>query len=172
MPGRIGGWMTNRGAWAARGYRIARWLWVRKHRMLALLVTTATGTVSGAEIHPQAKIGRGLGIMHGFGVVITADAEIGEHCTIMQGVTLGVRSGPGPDGRYGPKLGNRVFIGANAVLLGPITIGDDAKIGAGAVVLCDVPPGCTAVGNPARILPPKDQRTNSTSASSQSSAGG
>lgn len=91
-------------------------------------------------------------------MVIAADAEIGNNCIILHGVTLGVRSGPGPDGRYAPKLRHRVFVGANAVLLGPITIGDDAKIGAGAVVLQDVPAGWTAVGNPARLLPPQAER--------------
>jgi len=110
--------------------------------------------VTGIEIHPQARIGRGLAIMHGVGIVISADAVIGEECCIHQGVTVGGGgSTPGV-----PTLGSRVYIGANAVLLGPITIGNDAKVGAGAVVLCDVPAGYTAVGNPARVLPPKAKR--------------
>lgn len=149
------GWLTNSGAWAFRGYRISHWLWTRNRRGLATVVMALARLVSGAEIHPQAKIGRGFALPHSVGVVIGGGVEIGDGCIIDQCVSIGLRrfNEPGM-----PSLGNRVFVGANAVLLGPITIGDDAKIGAGAVVLCAVPAGCSAVGNPARVLHPKRER--------------
>lgn len=140
--------------WAVAGYRLSHWLWRRHLPFAARFVAMVLRVLSGAEISPRAEIGRGFRIAHGFGVVIGEDAHIGDDCAIMQGVTLGMR---GPTMRV-PTLGNRVFVGVGAILLGPITIGDDAKIGAGAVVLCDVPAGCTAVGNPARVLRPKGER--------------
>ncbi len=102
---------------------------------------------SGADIPINARIGGGLLIPHPIGIVIHPEAEIGPNCLIFQGVTLGTGTGPGL-----PRIGAGVDIGAGAKLLGPITVGDGAKIGANAVVLCDVPAGATAVGIPARIL--------------------
>jgi serine O-acetyltransferase len=102
------------------------------------------------EIHPGATIGKGLFIDHGTGVVIGETAEIGENCTIYQGVTLG---GTGKDvGKRHPTLGNNVMVGAGAKVLGPVKIGNNVKIAAGAVVLQDIPDDCTAVGIPARIV--------------------
>ena len=104
---------------------------------------------TGIEIHPGAKIGRGLFIDHGTGVVIGETTEIGDDCVIYQGVTLG---GTGKDhGKRHPTLGNNVMVGAGAKVLGPVKIGDNVKIAAGAVVLTDIPDNATAVGVPARI---------------------
>ncbi len=107
--------------------------------------------ISGIEIHPAAKIGKGMFIDHGMGVVIGATAEIGDDVTIYHGVTLG---GRGFDrlGKRHPTIGNRVLLGAGATILGPISIEDDAKVGAGSVVLENVPAGATAVGTPAKVL--------------------
>ncbi len=105
---------------------------------------------TGIEIHPNAHIGRGFFIDHGMGVVIGETAEVGENCTIYQGVTLGGTSLA--HGKRHPTLGNNVTIGVGAAVLGAITVGDNAKIGGGSVVVRDVPPNATAVGVPARIV--------------------
>jgi serine O-acetyltransferase len=111
-------------------------------RMLSNVVKVATGV----EIHPAARIGRGLFIDHGAGVVIGETAEVGDDVTMYQGVTLG---GTGfARGKRHPTVGNEVMIGAGAALLGPIQIGDRAKVGANSVVIHDVPPNSTVVGNP------------------------
>ena len=104
---------------------------------------------TGIEIHPAAIIGKGLLIDHGMGVVIGATAIIGDNCTLFQGVTLGGRGNV--KGKRHPTLQNGVFVGAGAKILGNIEIGNNAKIGANAVVLCDVPDGATAVGVPAKV---------------------
>ena len=106
--------------------------------------------LTGIEIHPAAKLGRGVFIDHGMGVVIGETAEIGDNCTIYQGVTLGGTSLS--HGKRHPTLGNNVTIGVNAAVLGAITIGDNSKIGGGSVVVKDVPPNSTVVGVPARIV--------------------
>ncbi|HET9393412.1 MAG TPA: serine O-acetyltransferase [Candidatus Rubrimentiphilum sp.] len=105
---------------------------------------------TGIEIHPGARIGRGFFIDHGMGVVIGETAEVGDGCTIYQGVSLGGTSLS--HGKRHPTLGNNVTVGASAVLLGAITIGDNARIGGGSVVIRDVPPNATAVGVPARVV--------------------
>ena len=106
---------------------------------------------SGIEIHPGAKIGEGFFMDHGTGVVIGETAEIGNHCVFFHGVTLG-GTGHHKNKRH-PTIGNNVLIGANATLLGPIKIGDNSKIGATAVIINrDVPPNCTVVGAPGRIV--------------------
>ena len=106
--------------------------------------------ITGIEIHPGAKIGKGLMIDHGTGVVIGETAVIGDNCTIYQGVTLG---GTGKDvGKRHPTLGNNVMVGAGAKVLGPFYIGDNTKIAANAVVLEEMPENCTAVGIPAKIV--------------------
>lgn len=106
--------------------------------------------LTGIEIHPAAEIGHGVFIDHGEGVVIGETAVVGDNCTIYQGVTLG---GTGKEtGKRHPTLGNNVMVGAGAKLLGSFTVGDNSKIAAGAVVLCDVPENSTAVGIPAKIV--------------------
>jgi len=105
---------------------------------------------TGIEIHPNARIGRGVFIDHGMGVVIGETAEVGDGCTIYQGVSLGGTSLS--HGKRHPTLGNNVTVGASAVLLGAITIGDNARIGGGSVVIRDVPANATAVGVPARVV--------------------
>jgi serine O-acetyltransferase len=105
---------------------------------------------TGIEIHPNARIGRGFFIDHGMGVVIGETAEVGDDCTIYQGVTLGGTSLS--HGKRHPTLGNNVTVGVSAVVLGAITIGDNAKIGGGSVVVRDVPANATAVGVPARVV--------------------
>jgi serine O-acetyltransferase len=105
---------------------------------------------TGIEIHPGATIGMGLFIDHGTGVVIGETTEIGDYCTLYQGVTLG---GTGKDkGKRHPTLGSNVMVGAGAKVLGPVTIGDNSKVGANALVLLDVPQNSTAVGVPARVV--------------------
>ena len=131
-------------------YRVANKLHKKRHTFLARMLSQWARFLTGVEIHPGATIGRGLFIDHGTGVVIGETTEIGDNCTIYQGVTLG---GTGKDvGKRHPTLGNNVMVGAGAKVLGPVNIGDNAKIAAGAVVLQDIPENCTAVGIPARIV--------------------
>ena len=131
--------------WMHRG---AHALYVRGHRFSARLVSQISRFLTGIEIHPGARIGRGLFIDHGMGVVIGETTEIGDDVTLYQGVTLG---GTGKQsGKRHPTVGNRVIVGTAAQVLGPLVIGDDAKIGAGAIVITDVPPETTVVGNPGR----------------------
>ena len=130
-------------------YRIAHGLYKIKLFFLARLVSQLGRFFTGIEIHPGAKIGKGLFIDHGMGVVIGETAEIGDNVTIYHGVTLG---GTGKDkGKRHPTIGNNVIIGCGAKILGPISIGDGAKIGANSVVLKDVPKVKTVVGIPAVI---------------------
>ncbi|MCG0238232.1 MAG: serine O-acetyltransferase [Firmicutes bacterium] len=131
-------------------HRIAHWLWNHNFKLLARIISNISRWLTLIEIHPGAKIGEGVFIDHGAGVVIGETAEIGDNVTIYQGVTLG---GTGKEkGKRHPTIGNNVVIGTGARILGAITIGDNCKIGAGAVVLRDVPPNCTVVGNPGRIV--------------------
>ncbi|WP_150541004.1 serine O-acetyltransferase EpsC [Clostridium perfringens] len=130
-------------------YRIAHGIYKIKLFFLARLISQLGRFFTGIEIHPGAKIGKGLFIDHGMGVVIGETAEIGDNVTIYHGVTLG---GTGKDkGKRHPTIGNNVIIGCGAKILGPISIGDGAKIGANSVVLKNVPKGKTAVGIPAVI---------------------
>ncbi len=138
------------GLHARTAHRLSHKLYKKGHTFSARLVSQGAKFITGIEIHPGATIGRGLVIDHGAGVVIGETAEIGDNCTIYQGVTLG---GTGKNvGKRHPTLGNNVMIGAGAKVLGPLTIGDNAKIAAGAVALHDVPADSTAVGIPARVV--------------------
>ena len=131
-------------------HRIAHRQYLRGHTTLARWISQHARHVTGIEIHPGAQIGKGFFIDHGNGVVIGETAVIGDNVTIYQGVTLG---GTGKDtGKRHPTIGNNVTIGAGAKVLGPFTVGDNSKIGASAVVLKEVPPNCTVVGNPGRIV--------------------
>ena len=135
-------------------HRLAHWLWGMRLRWLARLVSHLGRFLTGIEIHPGAQIGRRFFIDHGMGVVIGETAEIGDDCTLYHGVTLGGTSWN--KGKRHPTLGNGVVLGAGAKILGPITVGDGARVGSNAVVVKSVPPGATAVGIPARILEKHD----------------
>lgn len=136
------------GFWANINHRIAHWLYKKKLFFLARFVSQLSRFLTGIEIHPGAKIGKGFFIDHGMGVVIGETCEIGDNVLIYQGVTLG---GTGKDsGKRHPTIGNNVLIGSGAKVLGPIIVGDNVKIGSGSVVLKDVPDNVTAVGIPAK----------------------
>ena len=131
-------------------HRIAHWLYQHKRFFLARWVSQHGRRRTGIEIHPGATIGRCLFIDHGMGIVFGETCEIGDNCTIYHGVTLG---GTGKDtGKRHPTLGNNVLIGAGTKVLGPVYIGDNARIGAGSVVLRNLPANCTAVGVPAEVV--------------------
>ncbi len=131
-------------------YRIAHWLHIHKLKFLARFVSQWSRLWTGIEIHPGAKIGRRLVIDHGSGIVIGETVEIGDDCLIYQGATLG---GTGiSQGKRHPTIGNNVMIGSGAKVLGPFTVGDNAKIAANSVVLRPVPPNCTVVGIPGHIV--------------------
>ena len=131
-------------------YRVSHWLYRHHLRFLARWVSQHAKWTTGVEIHPAATIGRRLVIDHGTGVVIGATAEIGDDCLIYQGVTLG---GTGiSTGKRHPTLGNGVMVGSGAKILGPITIGDHARVAANAVVLRDVPENSTVVGVPGHVV--------------------
>lgn len=135
---------------AIRCYRLAHWFYRRKNFTTARIISQWARSKTGIEIHPGAKIGKGLFIDHGMGVVIGETAVIGDNCLIYQGVTLG---GTGKDkGKRHPTLGNNVLVGAGAKVLGPFTVGNNVKIAANAVVLNAIPDNCTAVGVPAHIV--------------------
>jgi serine O-acetyltransferase len=138
------------GVQALLAHRVAHALYEAGLPVLPRLLAYLTRAVTGVEIHPAARIGREFFIDHGSGVVIGETAEIGERVTLYQGVTLG---GTGfQRGKRHPTLGDNVTVGSGAKLLGPIAVGDGAKIGANTVVIEDVPPGATVVGNPGHLV--------------------
>ena len=132
---------------AVRSHRRANWFFRHNMKFIARFISQRSRHI---EIHPGATIGKGLFIDHGMGVVIGETTEIGENCTLYQGVTLG---GTGKDtGKRHPTLGNNVLVGCGARVLGPFKVGDNARIAAGAVVLNEIPPDSTAVGVPAQVV--------------------
>ena len=138
------------GLHATVDYRIAHWLHIHHLRFLARAISQWSKMWTGIEIHPGAKIGRRLVIDHGTGIVIGETAEIGDDCLLYQGVTLG---GTGKDvGKRHPTLGNNVMVGAGAKVLGPIHVGNNARIAANAVVLREVPDNATVVGVPGHVV--------------------
>ena len=142
-------------------YRISHFLYTKKLFFLARLISQIARFITGIEIHPGAKIGKGLVIDHGMGVVIGETAEIGDNVLLYHGVTLG---GTGKDkGKRHPTVGDNVIIGSGAKVLGAIFIGSNAKIGANSVVLKDVPEGATAVGIPAKNIVKKKEEARSIS---------
>jgi serine O-acetyltransferase len=141
---------TSPGLHAIWVYRVAHILWKWKRRILSRMLSNYAKFFSGIEIHPGAKIGRRLVIDHGSGVVIGETAEIGDDVLMYHGVTLGGKT-LDPVKRH-PTIGNRVILGAGAKLIGNITIGDDCRVGANAVVTKDMPAGSTAVGANARLV--------------------
>ncbi|MHB8130565.1 MAG: serine O-acetyltransferase EpsC [Mobilitalea sp.] len=131
-------------------YRISHYLYQKQHFFLARWYSQRTVRKTGIEIHPGATIGKGLFIDHGYGVVIGETAIVGDNVTLYQGVTLG---GTGKEhGKRHPTVGNNVMISAGAKILGSFTIGENSKIGAGSVVLSEVPPNSTVVGVPGRVV--------------------
>ena len=162
-------WKTYDGDWARQGlwalsvYRFGRWRyairpkWLRRpfsflYKLLRVMVQVA----AGIDLPCEVRLGRRLRIEHFGAIIISGDTVIGDDVIVRQGVTLGLKN----TGRRGaPTIGDRVDIGAGAKIIGPVRIGNDAAIGANAVVLKDVPDGCIAVGVPARILPRRQQRT-------------
>lgn len=131
-------------------YRIAHKLYTKKHYFLARWISQRATRKTGIEIHPGAQIGKGLFIDHGSGVIIGETTIIGDNVTLYQGVTLG---GTGKEkGKRHPTLKDNVMVSAGAKILGSFTIGENSKIGAGSVVLEEVPPNCTVVGVPGRVV--------------------
>ncbi len=138
------------GLHAIWAHRIAHWLYRRRHFVAARMVSHLARFFTGIEIHPGARLGRGVFIDHGMGTVIGETAEVGNNVTLYQGVTLG---GTGKEkGKRHPTIEDDVMIATGAKILGNITVGRNSKIGAGAVVIRPVPPGCTVVGVPGRIV--------------------
>jgi serine O-acetyltransferase len=129
---------------------LSHWLWEHELRLLARFSSHIARWLTGIEIHPAARIGRRFVIDHGMGVVIGETAEVGDDCYFYHQVTLGVARTMG--GKRHPTVGNNVIIGAGAKVLGPITVGDNARVGANAVVVDSVPNDTTVVGIPARVV--------------------
>ncbi len=131
-------------------YRRAHKLYLKGHYFLARWISQRAARKTGIEIHPGATIGKGLFIDHGSGVIIGETAIIGDNVTLYQGVTLG---GNGKEtGKRHPTIGDNVMISAGAKIIGSFTVGENSKIGAGSVVINEVPPNCTVVGIPGRIV--------------------
>ena len=150
--------LTSSGLHAITAHRISHALYKKEHYLTARLISQGAKLLTGIEIHPGATIGRGLFIDHGTGVVIGETTEIGDNCTLYQGVTLG---GTGKEtGKRHPTLKDNVMVGAGAKILGAFTIGENSKIAANAVVLCEVPDNCTAVGIPAKVVRRGGERVN------------
>lgn len=136
--------------WAVINHRIAHSLYKKKRFFLARVISQISRGLTGIEIHPGAQIGKRFFIDHGMGVVIGETAEIGDNVMLYHGVTLG---GTGKDKiKRHPTVGDNVLIGAETIVLGPVTIGSNTKIGAGSVVLEDIPANVTAVGSPTKIV--------------------
>ena len=149
--------LTYSGLKAVRSYRKAHWFYEHGFFTIARIISQRARHRTGIEIHPGAKIGKGLFIDHGMGVVIGETTEIGENCLLYQGVTLG---GTGKEtGKRHPTIGNNVMISAGAKIIGSFTVGDNSKIGAGSVVIEEVPPNCTVVGVPGRVVKRDNIRT-------------
>ena len=150
--------LSYSGLHAITAHRVSHALYKKEHYLSARLISQAAKFLTGIEIHPGATIGRGLFIDHGTGVVIGETTEIGDNCTLYQGVTLG---GTGKEtGKRHPTLKDNVMVGAGAKILGAFTIGENSKIAANAVVLCEVPDNCTAVGIPAKVVRRGGERVN------------
>jgi serine O-acetyltransferase len=152
--------LTYPGFHARQAHRLARTLFTHGVPVLPRLVSHASRFFTGIEIHPGAKIGEGLFIDHGMGIVIGETAEVGDNCHIFQGVTLGGTSTK-REKRH-PTLKSSVSVGAGAKLIGAITVGENAVIGAGSVVVTNVPPNATVVGVPGHIVAYRDPGSDTT----------
>ncbi|WP_434779524.1 serine O-acetyltransferase [Neisseria sp. Ec49-e6-T10] len=146
-----------KGFHAIQSQRVTHWLWHKGHDSLAYFLQNRISEVMGVDIHPAAKLGKGIMIDHGTGVVVGETAVIGDNVSMLHGVTLG-GSGKASGDRH-PKIKEGVLIGANASILGNITVGECAKVGAGSVVLEDVPAYSTVVGVPARVVANSPKQT-------------
>lgn len=146
--------LNYKGFLACQAHRVANKLWTESRRPLALALQSRISDVFAVDMHPAAKIGKGILFDHATGVVVGETAVIGNNVSILHHVTLGGTGKVGGD-RH-PKIGDGVLIGAGATILGNVRIGEGAKIGAGSLVLIDVPPRTTVVGNPARLVGGKD----------------
>ncbi|KAK8949540.1 putative serine acetyltransferase 1 [Platanthera zijinensis] len=142
--------LNYKGFLAVQTHRVAHLLWAQDRRPLALALHSRVAEVFSVDIHPAARIGKGILLDHATGVVIGETAVVGNNVSMLHHVTLGGTGKIGGD-RH-PKIGDGVLIGAGATILGNVIIGEGAKIGAGSLVLIDVPPRTTAVGNPARLI--------------------
>ena len=152
-------WLTYPGLHARWSHVVEHWLWNHGAKSLARISSQFTRFMTGVEIHPGAQIGRRFFIDHAMGVIIGETTIIGDDCTLYQGVTLG---GTGNEtGKRHPTLGSNVIVGVGAAVLGNITVGDNSKIGGGAVAVKDVPPNCTVVGIPGRIVKRDGKRVTS-----------
>jgi len=138
--------LNYKGFVALQAFRVSNWLWRNQRFDLALLLQSESSDQFQVSIHPSASIGQSVYLDHATGIIIGASVEIGDDVTIMQNVTVGRR-----DAARAPRIGRGVLLASGATILGDISIGDFAKVGAGAVVTSDVPAGCTAVGVPARL---------------------
>ena len=146
--------------WAIIGYRFARWVNtarlpgpIRKlMRILATLTNLWIGVATNIELPPEAVIGPGLFIAHTGYIVLGPGVVMGHHCTLTQGVTIGHGAGGNDSTFECPSIGNRVYVGPGAAIIGPLTIGDDSLIGVNAVVTRSIPPRAVALGNPARVM--------------------
>lgn len=138
------------GIWALIWHKPANWLHRHNFKLIARMLSQRVRKSTGIEIHPGAKIGKRCFIDHGMGIVIGETTEIGDDCSLYQGVTLG---GTGKEaGKRHPTLGDRVIVSSGAKVLGPFKVGNDVKIGSGSVVLKEIPDGCTVVGVPGRVV--------------------
>jgi serine O-acetyltransferase len=145
--------LASPGLHAILAHRVNHWFWNRNLRLLARFGSHLTRFLTGVEIHPGAKIGRRFFIDHGMGIVIGETTEIGDDCSLYHGVTLGGTTWQ--KGKRHPTLERGVIIGAGAKVLGPITLGEGARVGSNAVVVKDVPPGATVVGVPGHVVAKK-----------------
>lgn len=145
---------------AVRFHRLAHWLWKKGLHTPSRFVSHVGRWLTGIEIHPGAVLGRNVFIDHGMGVVIGETAELGDNVTLYQGVTLGGTSRE--KGKRHPTLADGVIVGAGAQVLGPLKVGKDARVGANAVVVKDVPEGVTVTGIPARVVAPRERETQAT----------
>jgi len=138
------------GVWALIWHKPAHWLHAHHMKLAARILSQKVRKSTGIEIHPGARIGKRCFIDHGMGIVIGETTEIGDDCSLYQGVTLG---GTGKEtGKRHPTLGDRVIVSSGAKVLGPFKVGNDVKIGSGSVVLKEIPDGCTVVGVPGRVV--------------------
>jgi serine O-acetyltransferase len=140
--------LNVKGYVALQAWRVSNWLWHRNRRDLALLLQSCSSDSLQVSIHPSASVGTGVFLDHATGIVVGAFAAIGDDVTIMQNVTIG-RKPETPD--RAPRIGRGVLLSSGATIVGDVSIGDFAKVGAGSVVTTDVPSGCTAIGVPARL---------------------